>query len=61
MCKKEKEGDWSTNGLADFVRQVTDELIEKEKVDVKRMQNQGFSNEYNQNFLTGRDGTHKNK
>lgn len=55
--QQEREDDWSTNGLLDFVRKITDELIDGEKVDIKRMQSQGFSHEYNTNFLTGKNET----
>lgn len=57
FVSQEKTGEWSTNTLNDFVRQISKELIESEKVHIKRMQSQGFSNEYNTNFLTGANET----
>lgn len=53
----ESKSDWSTNGLSDFVRSISNQLIDEEKVDVKRMAHQGLSHEYNTNFLTGKDET----
>jgi hypothetical protein len=55
--QQEKGMGWSTEPLGDFVRQITDELIDSEQVDIKRMRMQGFNHEYNTNFLTGRDET----
>ena len=53
--EQEKGLGWSTEPLGDFVRQITDELIDSEQVDIKRMRMQGFNHEYNTNFLTGRN------
>lgn len=53
--QQEKGMGWNTDPLGDFARQLTDELIDNEQVDIKRMRMQGFNHEYNTNFLTGRD------
>ena len=40
--KEEEQGDWSSKGLAKFVQELSEELIDVYKVDVIRMEVQGF-------------------
>ena len=45
--------DWSTDGLLDFIRSLSNELIDNGKVDQRRMAKQGFSTFHNPEFSQG--------
>jgi len=50
--QEEGNGDWSTQPLFTFVNSIVDELIDIHQVDIKRMESQGFSSEFNEEFTT---------
>jgi len=50
--KEEANSDWSTQPLFEFVNTIVDELIDNHKVDIKRMESQGFSSDFNEEFTT---------
>lgn len=61
-AEQSDEADWSTDGLLDFIRSLSDELIDKGKVDQRRMLKQGFSTFHNPEFSQGNtNGQHDNK
>ena len=60
-AEQSDEADWSTDGLLDFIRSLTDELIDRGKVDQRRMKKQGFSTFHNPEFAQGAEnGQHDN-
>ncbi len=61
-AEQQDEADWSTDGLLDFIRSLTDELIDRGQVDKRRMVKQGFSTFHNPEFSQGdSNGQHDNK
>ena len=61
-AEQSEEADWSTDGLLDFIRSLTDELIDNGKVDQRRMIKQGFSTFHNPEFSQGAEnGQHDNQ
>ena len=61
-AEQQDEADWSTDGLLDFIRSLTDELIDRGQVDKRRMVKQGFSTFNNPEFSQGdSNGQHDNK
>ncbi len=50
--EKEEHGDWSTGNLAEFVIGLSDELINVCKVDLTRMEVQGFDSDIKHEYLT---------
>jgi len=50
--EKEEQGDWSTGNLAEFVIGLSDELINVCKVDLTRMEVQGFDSDIKHEYLT---------
>ena len=52
-AEQQDEADWSTDGLLDFIRSLTDELIDRGQVDQRRMKKQGFATFHNPEFSQG--------
>ena len=54
--EEEERSDWSTAGLAKFVQELSDELINVYKVDITRMKVQGFDSNPKLEHLTNGSG-----
>jgi len=50
--EKEEQGDWSTGNLAEFVIDLSNDLINIYKVDLTRMKVQGFDSDIKHEYLT---------